>query len=752
MSAKRIKSKISHATFPVTGMMCAVCASTVEKTIAETPGVAEATVNFAASTVTVGWNPEEITPQQIAARVNQAGYTLIVTSSAEEGLKRQEQEEARIYKEMRLKVIVAWALTIPLMVICMGGMHFSGSAWVMCALTLIVMLWCGKSFYVKGFRNLFRGNPSMESLVAISTLVSFLFSLFNTIFPTFWEAKSLSANLYYEGAAMITAFVLTGKLMELRARHNTGSALRALMSLRPEEANRLLPDGGIETVKTSELTVGDRLLVKPGERIPADGTIEKGTTAIDESMLTGEPLPVEKKKGDKVAAGTLNGLGTIEMIALKTGNETELARIIRSVREAQGSKAPVQRLVDRVSRVFVPTVILISILTFGVWAAFGSEWISHGVLAAVSVLVIACPCALGLATPTAIMVAIGRGAEAGILVKDAAALERLSEINTICLDKTGTLTEGKPKVTLEANGKFLDEIGVFRALEIRSEHPLAHAVAEYCEAKLKDAGAEGKSDVEISDFEYFPGMGISGKHEGETYWVGNRKLAEKFGAKIPDEIGLFEQKALSEGAGVVLAGVETKTLTAFKIADTLRADAPQAIATLKKMGIQPILLTGDRRETALHIAAQLGISDVRAEETPEGKLRVVNELEKEGKIVAMAGDGINDSEALAKADVSIAMGTGSEIAVETAQLTIVKSDTMDIVRAIRLSGKTRSIIRENLFWAFIYNVAGIPLAAGVLFPTLGWMLNPMIASAAMAVSSVCVVTNSLRLRRVKLNH
>lgn len=736
-----INSKLNTSTFPVTGMMCAVCANAVEKTLNDSPGVTEATVNFAASTATIRWNPDETSPERLAERIRSAGYAMIVEPSEEEAMKIQEEEEMRLYRSIRTKVIAAWTLTLPLVIICMGNINFPASSWVMCGLTLSVMLFCGHQFYTKGFLNLLHRQPSMESLVAVSTAVSFLFSLFNTIFPSYWESRSLSAGLYYEGAAMIVAFVLTGKMMEIRARHSTGSALRALMSLAPDEANKKLPDGEVVKVPASTLTPGDILVIRPGERIPADGIVTEGFTSIDESMLTGEPLPVERQPGDHIAAGTINGLGTVEMKALKVGNDTELSRIVRSVRDAQGSKAPVQKLVDRISRLFVPGVIIISILTLVVWLLSGPERLPMAILASVSVLVIACPCALGLATPTAIMVGIGKGARMGILIKDAAALETLSKTDILCLDKTGTLTEGKPEVLIEAGENFIDETDIFLSLELKSEHPLAQAVARRCQEL-------GATPAEVTEFRYIPGKGVTGKYGTDIYWVGNHSLAETIGAAIPENVANASKEWLKEGAGVVLAGNNKQATVAFKISDSLRPGVKEAICKIKEMGIIPVLLTGDRFPTALHIASLSGIDRVEAELSPDGKARFIENLKQKGKRVAMAGDGINDSEALALADVSIAMGTGSEIAIETAQLTLTKADIRGIPLAVSLSAATRRIIKQNLFWAFIYNIAGIPLAAGALYPLGGFMLNPMAASAAMAISSVCVVTNSLRLRTI----
>lgn len=741
----RQKTDIQHATFPVTGMMCAVCAGTVEDTVAKTPGVTEASVNFASSTVSVSWNPAETSVEEIARRVQGAGYDMITAPSAEEADREQQKRELKEYRSMRSRVIGAWVLTVPLAVLCMGHFHFPGAPWVMCALALAVMCWCGRSFYTKGFRSLFRGSPTMESLVAVSTLVSFLFSLFNTIFPHYWTSKSLSADLYYEASAMIIAFVLTGKLMELRARHNTGSALRALMELRPALTLRSDDHGGWEEVKPADLRSGDILLVKPGERIPADGTVTHGNSAVDESMLTGEPVAVEKSPGDTLTEGTLNGSGPLQMRASHVGADTELARIIRSVREAQGSKAPVQRLVDRISRIFVPSVILIAVITFAVWVAFGSEYLPIGILTAVSVLVIACPCALGLATPTAIMVGIGRGALNHILVRDASALEQLSHIDVLCIDKTGTLTEGKPRVTLAAGHGLTDKtfIGTLLAMERHSEHPLAAAVTAWCEQN----GAVA-SDPE--NLENLPGYGIEGKTGGVSVWAGSDRLVLKEDAAVPEEIAAAVKQWREEGAGIVFAGRGRQTEAAFRISDELRQGAREAVESLQRRGIEVVLLTGDAEAAAQRIARETGISRVKAGMLPADKQDYVSRLKEEGHRVAMAGDGINDSQAMAEADVAIAMGTGSEIAIDVAQLTIAGSEPRLIPEAFALSAATLRVIRQNLFWAFFYNVIGIPIAAGVLYPAFGILLSPMVASAAMAVSSVSVVCNSLRLKNIKL--
>lgn len=727
--------------FPVVGMMCAVCAGTVEKTAASVPGVKEASVNFANASLTVEWNPGAVTPEQIAAAIREAGYDMIVESRESEAVEEKERLEAAHYRRLRIQTALAWILTIPIAVVCMAHIHFPGEAWVMAGMTAVVMAVCGAGFFRRGIKAIMAKAPSMDSLVALSTSVSFLFSLVNTIWPKLMPHSGSGPDLYYEGAAMIIAFVLTGKLMETRSRHNTGLALKALMSLQPEEAMVIGPDGEQKLTPIAEIRQGMRILVRPGERIAVDGEVAAGVSAVDESMITGEPIPVEKKTGDEVTAGTVNASGSLEIIARKVGSETELSRIIRAVREAQGSKAPVQRLVDKISAVFVPAVCAIAIITFCIWAAFGRDYLPIAVVASVSVLVIACPCALGLATPTAMMVGIGRGARLGVLIKDAAALERLAKVDTLDIDKTGTLTEGHPRVAeaLFSSSLTADEKSRISSLTYGAEngsvHPLAEAICEYFHSS-------GFAPLIPENSEYIPGEGIRFSDRGKNYEAGIPSLKGEFEG--------VEKSWLQKGLGVVEIRRDGVPVSAFAVADDLRTDAAAAVKELHDLGVNVVLLTGDRKATATHIAAKAGITEVEAECRPDGKQAFVERQIKEGRIVAMAGDGINDTAALAAADVSIAMGGGSDIAIETAQLTITGGRLASLPVAIRLSRATLRIIRENLFWAFIYNVVGIPLAAGALY-SLGFMLNPMFASAAMALSSVCVVTNSLRLNRIKLN-
>lgn len=729
--------------FPVTGMMCAVCAGTVTKAASEVPGVESADANFATGELSVTWDPVVTSPEKIAEAVRSAGYGLITEGDEERRVREQEEREAADYRRRKWLVGIAWAITLPMSVLCMTHVHFPAEGWVYMALTLVVMFVCGSGFYTRGIRSLLHGAPTMDTLVAVSTVASFLLSLFNTIFPGILKEKGIGSGLYYEGAAMIIAFVLTGKLMEARSRRNTGAALKALMGLQPSEAMLIDPDGKTRKVRISEIHTGDLVSVRPGERLPVDGEVTDGTSAVDESMLTGEPENVEKKIGDRVAAGTINGNGSLTVRATGVGSDTELARIIRGVRDAQGSKAPVQRIVDKVSAIFVPAVFGAALLTFIIWLCIGPEYISQALVCAVSVLVIACPCALGLATPTAIMVGIGRGASAGILVKDAAALERLAHIDTLVLDKTGTVTEGKPKVTdsmlaesLNAAEKDALRSALYGA-EMKSTHPLADALCDLFKGeKIVPAALE--------DFEYVPGKGMTFSADGVKYRAGDASLADGDQA-----LAAKAAEWLRTGAGVVAVTRDGQPAAVFRIADELRPEISETIRELSERGINCVLLTGDRRLTAEHIAHEAGIGTVVAEALPSDKYEYIRSLRKEGKIVAMAGDGINDASALAETDVSIAMGNGSDIAIETAQLTLVSGRLSALPRALRLSAKTLKIIHENLFWAFIYNVAGIPIAAGALY-AVGFMLTPMFASAAMALSSVCVVTNSLRLQKIKI--
>ena len=727
---------------PVLEMSCAVCAGNVESTVQALSGVEKASVNFAAGTLTVTYNPSVITLEVMQAAVQAAGYDLIV--EAEDPVAMQEEKARMHYKILRRNTIGAWTLSIPLALLGMVFMHVPLGNWIMMVLALAIMIFFGRSFYVNGVRHALKGKANMDTLVALSTSIAFLFSLFNTLCPGFWLGKGLEPHVYYEASGVIIAFVLLGKLMEERAKNSTSSAIKGLMGLQPKTA-RLVTDGREEEVPISNLQVGNVVSVRPGEKIPVDGTLLQGSSSVDESMLSGEPIPVEKNAGDRVLAGTINQKGAFTMEATSVGGTTVLAQIVQMVQSAQGSKAPVQRIVDKISGIFVPVVVLLSFLTFVCWLVIGGEsYFSYALLSAVSVLVIACPCALGLATPTALMVGMGKGAEQHILIKDAFALENLCKVDTVVLDKTGTLTEGVPVVTdsywiSDDNIRYLD---VLYTAEQKSEHPLASAILCW----LEESGAKV---CEAENFESLTGRGVRIQVEGVTYWVGSQGLLDIFQAGIPEKVRKQIEQWQEDGQSVVFYGQETRLLAVLAISDRIKPTSAEAVKELKKQGIEVHLLTGDGVRTAERVAATLDIGYYKAEVMPNDKEEYIISLQQQGKKVAMVGDGINDSQALARADVSIAMGKGTDIAMDVAMVTLITSDLLLLPGAVRLSKQTVRLIYQNLFWAFIYNVIGIPLAAGVLFPINGLLLNPMLASAAMAFSSVSVVLNSLRLKFMK---
>lgn len=727
---------------PVLEMSCAVCAGNVESTVQALSGVEKASVNFAAGTLTVTYNPSVITLEVMQAAVQAAGYDLIV--EAEDPVAMQEEKARMHYKILRRNTIGAWTLSIPLALLGMVFMHVPFGNWIMMVLALAIMIFFGRSFYVNGVRHALKGKANMDTLVALSTSIAFLFSLFNTLCPGFWLGKGLEPHVYYEASGVIIAFVLLGKLMEERAKNSTSSAIKGLMGLQPKTA-RLVTDGREEEVPISNLQVGNVVSVRPGEKIPVDGTLLQGSSSVDESMLSGEPIPVEKNAGDRVLAGTINQKGAFTMEATSVGGTTVLAQIVQMVQSAQGSKAPVQRIVDKISGIFVPVVVLLSFLTFVCWLVIGGEsYFSYALLSAVSVLVIACPCALGLATPTALMVGMGKGAEQHILIKDAFALENLCKVDTVVLDKTGTLTEGVPVVTdsywiSDDNIRYLD---VLYTAEQKSEHPLASAILCW----LEESGAKV---CEAENFESLTGRGVRIQVEGVTYWAGSQGLLDIFQAGIPEKVRKQIGQWQEDGQSVVFYGQETRLLAVLAISDRIKPTSAEAVKELKKQGIEVHLLTGDGVRTAERVAATLDVGYYKAEVMPNDKEEYIISLQQQGKKVAMVGDGINDSQALARADVSIAMGKGTDIAMDVAMVTLITSDLLLLPGAIRLSKQTVRLIYQNLFWAFIYNVIGIPLAAGVLFPINGLLLNPMLASAAMAFSSVSVVLNSLRLKFMK---
>ena len=742
MSGKEIHTK---ETFQVLGMSCAVCALNVETTLGAQEGVYEAKVNFAGSTVLVDYNPRVITPVELQKAVESAGYELVVENTEDtDQADRLQREE---FLALKRKTIGAIVLAVPVFVIGMFFMHMPYGNWIMLAFTIPVMAFFGRDFFVHAYMQLKHGRANMDTLVAVSTGVAFLFSLFNTIWPEYWTSRGLEAHVYYEAAAVIIALILLGRLLEAKAKFSTSTAIKKLMGLQPKTVTKILADGSEEEVPIREVVVGDVLVVKPGEKIPVDGEVTEGSSFVDESMITGELIPVEKVKGQPVYAGTINEKGSFRFRADKVGGETVLANIIRMVQEAQGSKAPVQKLVDRIAGIFVPVVMGIAVITFIVWMLIGGDFaFTHALLTSITVLVIACPCALGLATPTAIMVGIGKGAEHNILIKDAESLELMYRVNAIVLDKTGTITEGKPVVTdIHWTPGAEDERyqSILLEIERRSEHPLADAVVQ----KFKERVV---NEILVSDFENQTGKGVTAKVGDKVYLVGNRALLEVNHVVLDDDNEKLAVRWEGDGKTVVFFAGEGRVLALVAVADKIKESSRQAVATLHEKGIDVYMLTGDNALTARAVADQVGIRHFKAEVMPGEKANFVEALQHEGKVVAMVGDGINDSQALAQADVSIAMGKGSDIAMDVAKVTLITSDLNVIPRAIVLSRQTVRAIRQNLFWAFIYNIIGIPLAAGVLYGINGFLLNPMIAAAAMAFSSVSVVTNSLRIKWKKL--
>lgn len=730
-------------TFPVLDMSCAACATRVEKTLNRQPGVYHAQVNYAAATATVEYNPQECTPKTLKDAIQNAGYDLVIETNTQKE-KIAEDAHSRKYRQLKQRTFFSLMLSVPVAIIGMCFMDWTYANYVMWILSTPVVFWLGRDFYRNAWKQLKHRTSNMDTLVAVSTGIAYTFSLFNLFWPEFWLSRGIHPHVYFEAASVIISFILLGRLLEEKAKGNTSEAIKKLMGLQPATVTILTPEGQLKEIPVEQVQQGQRLVVKPGSRIAVDGTVYEGSSYVDESMLTGEPLPTEKIPGAKVYAGTINQKGSFSFIADKVGSETVLAHIIRMVQDAQGSKAPVQQLVDRIAAIFVPTILSIAVLSFLVWIWLdSSNGFTHGLLAAVTVTIIACPCALGLATPTAIMVGIGKGAENGILIKDAESLETARKVNAIVLDKTGTLTEGRPTVTDISNPLLQSPLGdVLFTLESASEHPLAQAIVQHQTRQL----------LPMKEFESLTGLGVRGKINGTYYYAGNRRLLETHHLTVSPALTEEAARLSQEAKTVIWLADSQQALGLVAIADRIKPTSREAVRQLQEMGISTYMLTGDNPETAQRIAAQCGITHFQAEVLPQQKAQFIKNLQKEGKIVAMVGDGINDSAALAQADLSIAMGKGSDIAMDVAKMTLISSDLNKITDAIRLSQATVRTIRENLFWAFIYNLIGIPVAAGILYPINGFLLNPMIAGAAMAMSSVSVVSNSLRLKRKKFAH
>lgn len=753
-------------TFPVTGLGCAGCAARVNRILGSQPGVTSANVNFASSTAQIEYDTEKCSLEDLRAAVQEGGYD-ILTDDEDDSEKEAEDEHARQYSALKTQTVGAVALAVPITVLGMTLMDSTWAGYVTWILATVSVFFFGRRFYVNAWKQLKHGSANMDTLVATSTGIAYLFSLFNLLFPDFWLSRGIEPHLYFEAASVIIAFILLGRLLEDRAKRKTTDAIRKLAGLQPNTVTVIRGQETAEmTIPVEQARAGDIIMVRPGERIAVDGTVMEGESNVDESMLNGEPLPSRKSAGDKVYAGTVNLSGAFRFRAEKTGKDTVLAQIVKMVQDAQGSKAPVQNIVDKVAGIFVPAIIGISVLVFVCWWVFApSEGLVHGILSMVTVLIIACPCALGLATPTAIIVGLGKGAEYGILIKDAASLEIAKKIDTVILDKTGTITEGHPAVTDQCweTGADTGRKILYR-LERLSGHPLSEAIVSALEKQVKEteekSGQNGTGlAYEIKDFESIPGKGIrgnavisgpDGKTESRTYYAGNTGLLEENGIRISKSLSDLAEKWLRESKTVVWFADRVAAIAAIAITDKVKETSAGAVARLHEMGIETWMLTGDNEKSAATVAGQAGITHYMAGMLPQDKAEYVKKLQAAGHTVGMAGDGINDSAALAQADLSIAMGTGSDIAIDTAMLTILSSDLLKIPQAVRLSRLTVRTIRQNLFWAFIYNLIAIPVAAGILYPVNGFLLNPMIGGAAMALSSVSVVTNSLRLRRKSL--
>ena len=761
---------IIEKTYPVKGMSCASCSAHVGKALRSVEGVIEVNVNLPMNRATVKFDDAVCTAQQLQQSVERMGFELIIDQTDDEGTHIFADEEVaseknsanelnqttpntsnkkstsnkcvanhnEALKQMQRNAWGALAIAIPLLVLGIIPHLFAGQEVASCFLAAFSLWKYGRLFYAPAWKLLKHGTSNMDTLVALSISVSFIYSFCNLFFPQWFISHGMQPHLYFDSVGVITAFILLGRMLEARAKHHTTNSIRKLMQLQPKQVVCVFPNGKEVTKHVNDVKTGDVLLARPGDRIAVDGEVITGASNVDESSLSGEPIPVEKSIGDKVMAGTINKNGTLHYRAEKRATDTLLAQIVRMVQEAQGSKVPVQALVDRIAAVFVPTIIGISLITLIAWILLDSaNGLTHGLVAMVSVLVIACPCSLGLATPTAIIVGIGRGASAGILIKDATCLEVAEKINAVVLDKTGTITVGHPEVKaawFESDSESQWR-NILLSLERQSEHPLAEAVCTF----LKN-----ETTCKVENFTALPGNGVSGCIEGCTYYAGSLKWMQEKNITLTATQHQFANNYTHQACSLVALTDGTKILALLALTDEVKSTSATAIKQLKALGIETYMLTGDNAQTAAVVASEVGIDHYVAHTLPADKANFVKQLQAEGKKVAMVGDGINDSAALAVADLSIAMGRGSDIAIDTAMLTLLTSDLLRLPQAIRLSARTVRTIRQNLFWAFFYNVVSVPIAAGVLYPICGFMLSPMIAGAAMALSSVSVVTNSLR--------
>ncbi|HEU4523583.1 MAG TPA: heavy metal translocating P-type ATPase [Gemmatimonadales bacterium] len=726
-------------TIPVQGMTCAACSARVQRTLERTPGVSGANVNLMTGSATVSYDPASTTPERLVEAIRSTGYgaELPTDAAAGESSGTEEGERGRERRELRLKFALSIAAALLAMALSMPP-----RPWLLLALTLPVMGWAGRHFYTRAWAAFRHRTADMNTLIAVGTGAAFGYSLFVTVAGDWLAARGIQPHVYYEAIIWIIALVLLGNLLEARARSRTAAAIHRLIELRPLTA-RVLRDGAEVEIPLAQLRPGDEVLVLPGEKVPADGSVLDGTSHVDESMLTGEPTPVRKAAGDQVIGATLNRNGALRVRVERVGADSVLSRIIRLVQQAQGSKAPIQRLADRVAAVFVPVVMGVAALTFVVWLLFGPEpAYLHALVSGVTVLIIACPCAMGLAVPTAVMVATGRGAELGILIKGGEALERSSRLDTIVFDKTGTVTEGKPAVQRVAGEADTEALRLAASLERHSEHPLGEAI-------VAAAAARGLPLAQPRQFESITGRGVTGVVDGRRVAVGNAALLVELGV-APGRFAAEADRFAAEGHTPVFVAVDGTVAAVIAMADAIRPGAREAVEALTRMGIVSVMLTGDDARTAASVARALGVERVAADLLPEAKLDEVRRLQSEGRTVGMVGDGINDAPALAQADVGIAMGTGTDVAIEAGDITLMRGDPLGVPRAVALARRTMRVMRQNLFWAFVYNVVGIPIAAGALYPTFGLQLTPAFAAGAMAVSSLSVVANSLRLRRARV--
>jgi Cu2+-exporting ATPase len=727
---------------PVSGMSCAACAVSVETLLKETPGVQSASVNYATQAATLVFDEAVADLNQAREKIHSIGYELLLDQQEKDDLAKTQR---LAYHNLRKNTIASGLLALPVFLIGMFWMDLPYGNYISWVLTTPILFVFGRKFFSNALKQARLGKANMDSLVALSTGIAYLYSMFTTFFPEWLEARGISAHVYFETAAVIVFFILLGRMLESGAKAGTSDALRKLIGLQPDSLIAIR-DGKEYTLPVGEVETGALILIKPGQRLPLDGIVEQGHSYVDESSLTGEPIPVAKKPGDAVYAGTINQQGSFTFTSTALASDTLLSTIISRVKQAQGSKAPIQKTVDRVTAVFVPAVLILAFITFLVWSFSGiEEAVLRGMLSGITVLVIACPCALGLATPTAIMVGMGKAASLGILIKDAESLERGKRVDVLVLDKTGTITEGKPKVNAVKWREGMEEsalMPIFHALEAKSEHPLAAAIVQHFTPFAQP--------LTLTGFQSETGKGVLAHYQGKTYRLGTLSWLTSCGVDTEDTLLASGEKALEQGSILVYMAVDDRLAGWIAISDQIREDSKTAVASLRDMGIEVHMLTGDQEKTAAAVAAAVGIRHVKSGMLPQDKGAYLQDLQRQGHRVAMVGDGINDSEALVLADLSIAMGAGTDLAMETAKVTLMHSSLKGIPQLLKLSTQTVGTIRQNLFWAFVYNIIGIPIAAGVLYPVFGFLLNPMIAGAAMALSSVSVVSNSLRLKFKKI--